>query len=103
MRLHGRSRPRRRCAGCWASAWTSRPYPPGRSNAPSSRRVELSIDARSFAVGDPRQDLADWEAFELAEFLQRAPEAKDEYLTGSKRAVKRVYTPADAGDWEDIG
>src|SRR5436305_561184 len=50
-------------------------------------------------------DLAEWEAAELAEFLARQPERKDAYLTGSRRPVKRVYTPADVAetDWESVG
>jgi methylmalonyl-CoA mutase cobalamin-binding domain/chain len=50
-------------------------------------------------------DLAEWEAAELAEFLARQPERKEAYLTGSRRPVKRVYTPADAAqtDWESVG
>jgi 2-hydroxyisobutanoyl-CoA mutase large subunit len=53
------------------------------------------------------QELRDWEGGELADFLGRAPESKpeDQYLTGSRLPVKRVYTPADVADapWEDIG
>jgi methylmalonyl-CoA mutase N-terminal domain/subunit len=53
------------------------------------------------------QELRDWEGGELAEFLTRAPESKpeDQYLTGSRLPVRRVYTPADLADapWEDIG
>jgi methylmalonyl-CoA mutase cobalamin-binding domain/chain len=53
------------------------------------------------------QELRDWEGNELAAFISRAPESKqeDEYLTGSRLPVKRVYTPADVADapWEDIG
>jgi methylmalonyl-CoA mutase cobalamin-binding domain/chain len=50
-------------------------------------------------------DLAGWEADELAAFLRRQREQRDEYLTKSRRPLRRVYTPADmAGtDWEDIG
>lgn len=49
-------------------------------------------------------DLADWEGNELAGFLKRAPESKDEYLSGSGLPVKRVYTPADLpADWADVG
>jgi methylmalonyl-CoA mutase N-terminal domain/subunit len=50
-------------------------------------------------------DLAEWEAAELAEFLARQPERKEAYLTGSRRPVKRVYTPADVAetDWESVG
>jgi methylmalonyl-CoA mutase cobalamin-binding domain/chain len=49
-------------------------------------------------------DLAEWERNELASFIKRAPESKDEYLTGSGMPVKRVYTPADLpADWAEIG
>src|SRR5205809_6747269 len=47
----------------------------------------------------------DWEANELREFLERQPESRPEYRTGSGLPVARVYTPADlAGTgFEDIG
>ncbi len=50
-------------------------------------------------------DLSAWEADELAGFVARRPEAQEEYLSGSRRPVKRVYSPADVADipWEDIG
>jgi methylmalonyl-CoA mutase N-terminal domain/subunit len=50
-------------------------------------------------------DLANWESGELADFLERQPEQGAAYRTGSRRAVKRVYTPADIAStpWEDIG
>ena len=50
------------------------------------------------------RDLAGWEADELAGFLERRPESREEYLSGSQRPVKRVYTPADVADipYEDI-
>src|SRR5438445_1017022 len=49
--------------------------------------------------------LRDWEADELAAFTTRQPESKEAYVTGSRRPVKRVYTPADlaATAWEDVG
>ncbi|HEY2831095.1 MAG TPA: methylmalonyl-CoA mutase family protein, partial [Sporichthyaceae bacterium] len=51
-----------------------------------------------------QQELADWEAAELAEFTRRAPESRPEYRTGSGMPVKRVYTPADLpADWSEIG
>ncbi|KAA9162624.1 methylmalonyl-CoA mutase [Amycolatopsis acidicola] len=51
-----------------------------------------------------KSDLADWEGKELAAFLKRAPESKDEYRSGSGLPVERVYTPADLpGDWAEIG
>jgi methylmalonyl-CoA mutase N-terminal domain/subunit len=49
-------------------------------------------------------DLQDWEGDELAAFLRRAPESRDEYRSGSGMPVKRVYTPADLPeDWSEIG
>ena len=49
-------------------------------------------------------DLEQWEANELADFIARAPEARDEYLTGSGMPVKRVYGPQDLPEsWEEIG
>src|SRR5437867_6972452 len=35
----------------------------------------------------------DWEANELREFLERQPESRPEYRTGSLLPVERVYTP----------
>jgi methylmalonyl-CoA mutase cobalamin-binding domain/chain len=51
------------------------------------------------------KDQADWEAHELADFTSRQPEQREQYLTGSRRPVKRVYTPADVAgsSWESIG
>src|SRR5436853_1491601 len=37
----------------------------------------------------------DWDANELREFLERQPESRPEYRTGSGLPVARVYTPAD--------
>jgi methylmalonyl-CoA mutase cobalamin-binding domain/chain len=61
----------------------------------------LTTDALARAV---TEDLADWESRELAAFIARRPESKEQYLSGSGLPVKRVYTPADLpGDWSDIG
>ncbi|MSO96175.1 MAG: methylmalonyl-CoA mutase [Thermoleophilia bacterium] len=62
----------------------------------------LITDAVRQAVED---DVKSWEDDELASFLARHPESQEEYLSGSRRTVKRVYTPADVADipWEDIG
>lgn len=50
------------------------------------------------------EELTDWESHELAGFLQRSPESKEEYRTGSDLPVNRVYTPADLpDDFSDIG
>jgi methylmalonyl-CoA mutase cobalamin-binding domain/chain len=50
------------------------------------------------------QDFQHWESHELAEFLAKRPESQKEYISGSQRPVKRVYTPADVADipYEDI-
>jgi methylmalonyl-CoA mutase cobalamin-binding domain/chain len=57
------------------------------------------------AASRAEADLAEWEAAELAAFIARQPERKEVYLTGSRRPVKRVYTPADMAQtaWEDVG
>jgi 2-hydroxyisobutanoyl-CoA mutase large subunit len=44
-------------------------------------------------------ELESWEESELAGFVARRPESQSEYLGGSQKPVKRVYTPADVGDW----
>src|SRR5262249_40671812 len=44
-----------------------------------------------------------WEENELNQFLKRQPEAKQRYETLSGIPVKRLYTPEDAGDFDDIG
>jgi methylmalonyl-CoA mutase cobalamin-binding domain/chain len=41
---------------------------------------------------------ADWQAKELAEFLQRQPEARTDYRTGSGMPVQRLYTAEDIAD-----
>ena len=50
-------------------------------------------------------EVASWETTELEDFRRRVPEAPTAYLTGSRRPVKRVYTPADiaATPWEEVG
>ncbi|MFN2521416.1 MAG: methylmalonyl-CoA mutase family protein [Candidatus Limnocylindria bacterium] len=69
--------------------------------APTRRTRWIADDARA-AIDD---DIRAWEATELAAFLARQPEMKQEALTGSLRPVKRVYTPVDVAEtpWEDIG
>ncbi len=51
------------------------------------------------------QTLANWERMELASFLERQPESKDEYRTASGLPLKRVYTALESGETrlEDIG
>ena len=70
--------------------------------ADMSGKTKLVDDAiRDQVEGDFKR----WEAEELAEFLARRPESQPEYLSGSRRPVQRVYTPADVADilWEEIG
>ncbi|ABL81640.1 MULTISPECIES: methylmalonyl-CoA mutase family protein [unclassified Nocardioides] len=56
------------------------------------------------AVKAIEERLAGWESHELEAFLQRTPESKGVFRTGSGAPVKRVYTPADLPeDWNDIG
>ena len=64
--------------------------------------TRLVEDATREAV---QEQVRQWEADELAAFLQRRPESQDSYLTGSRRPVERVYTPADVADlsFEDVG
>jgi methylmalonyl-CoA mutase cobalamin-binding domain/chain len=47
----------------------------------------------------------EWEDHELAAFLAKRPETKEEYFSGSGAPVQRVYTPADVADipFEEIG
>jgi methylmalonyl-CoA mutase N-terminal domain/subunit len=57
------------------------------------------------AASRAQADLSDWEKDELAAFTRRQPERQEAYRTGSRRPVKRVYTPADLNEtsWEDVG
>jgi methylmalonyl-CoA mutase N-terminal domain/subunit len=45
----------------------------------------------------------DWERNELKQFLERQPEGKGQYQTLSGLPLKRVYTPEDASDFDQIG
>jgi methylmalonyl-CoA mutase cobalamin-binding domain/chain len=51
------------------------------------------------------EDVADWEAQEVASFVRRQPERREEYRTESGLPLRRVYTPADVAGtaWEDVG
>ena len=63
-------------------------------------------DALNGSAGDrARRMLEDWEADELAAFLARRPESREEYETASGLPVKRVYTAVDGArtPLEDIG
>ncbi|CAN5696387.1 methylmalonyl-CoA mutase family protein [soil metagenome] len=49
-------------------------------------------------------ELEEWEGDELAEFLKRAPESRESYLTGVGMPVKRVYGPQDLPEsYDEIG
>ncbi|MDH4172865.1 MAG: methylmalonyl-CoA mutase family protein, partial [Betaproteobacteria bacterium] len=52
-----------------------------------------------------RRQFERWERNELAAFLNRAPERKAEFRSGTGFPVKRVYTPLDLAETppEDIG
>jgi methylmalonyl-CoA mutase cobalamin-binding domain/chain len=47
----------------------------------------------------------EWEAGELRRFLDRQPESREQYRTGSGLPVQRVYTPEDVADMsmDDLG
>ncbi|MGV9797115.1 methylmalonyl-CoA mutase family protein [Mycobacterium sp. NPDC003449] len=63
--------------------------------------LRLSSDALTKRA---EADFDSWENNELADFIRRAPESKENYLTGAGRPVKRVYGPQDLPQsWEDIG
>ncbi len=68
-------------------------------------RDETLEPAGARARDSVAQEVEEWEATEVAAFIARQPEQKQEYLTGSRQPVQRVYTPADLADskWEDIG
>jgi methylmalonyl-CoA mutase cobalamin-binding domain/chain len=71
------------------------------------------MDDTGAEAGKPREDEAgrieaqvrDWEDNELAKFLAKRPETKEQYFSGSGAPVQRVYTPADVADvpFEEIG
>ncbi|MDG5481948.1 methylmalonyl-CoA mutase family protein [Mycolicibacterium gadium] len=49
-------------------------------------------------------DLEEWENNELADFVKRAPESQENYLSGAGMPVKRVYGPQDLPEnWGEIG
>lgn len=50
------------------------------------------------------KQLTEWDKNELAQFVRRQPESKNEYLSGSGFPIKRVYTPEDLPEnWTEIG
>ncbi|MBI1736346.1 MAG: methylmalonyl-CoA mutase family protein [Candidatus Rokubacteria bacterium] len=59
----------------------------------------------SDAIDRLREVREQWEAGELAQFLDRQPEAREHYVTRSGLPLKRVYTPEDVADtpFERIG
>jgi methylmalonyl-CoA mutase N-terminal domain/subunit len=71
------------------------------------------MDDTAAEAGKPAEDQAsrieaqvrDWEDNELAKFLAKRPETKEQYFSGSGAPVQRVYTPADVADvpFEEIG
>jgi methylmalonyl-CoA mutase cobalamin-binding domain/chain len=58
------------------------------------------MSSESEAARSARED---WERHELKQFLERQPEGKGQYQTLSGLPLKRVYTPEDAIDFEQIG
>ena len=61
------------------------------------------FDPRS--LGRLEDEVAAWEANEVAAFLKKQAERRPRFFTGSDIPVKRVYTAADVADtpFEDIG
>jgi methylmalonyl-CoA mutase N-terminal domain/subunit len=61
------------------------------------------FDPRS--LGRLEDEVAAWEANEVAQFLKRQAERRPQFFSGSDLPVKRVYTAADVADipLEDIG
>jgi 2-hydroxyisobutanoyl-CoA mutase large subunit len=57
------------------------------------------------SVEELRAQLRDWEENEVAAFLERQPERREQFFTQGDVPVKRVYTAADAAETplEDIG
>ena len=63
--------------------------------------LTLATDALREAA---KAQLDQWENNELAEFIKRAPESRDEYRTGAGLPVKRVYGPQDLPEnYDQIG
>jgi 2-hydroxyisobutanoyl-CoA mutase large subunit len=61
------------------------------------------IDPKS--LEQVRDEVADWERNEVAEFLRKQAERREQFFTSGDIPVKRVYTAADTADipLEDIG
>lgn len=73
----------------------------GNDNDRTSEGTRLTTDALFRSISE---ELADWENNELAGFLERQPESREQFRTGSGAPVSRVYTPGDLPqDWNEIG
>ena len=61
--------------------------------------------AKDMRLEQLQQSFADWEKNELANFLSRTPESKQDYRTASGTKLKRIYSALDVADTpiEDIG
>jgi methylmalonyl-CoA mutase cobalamin-binding domain/chain len=71
------------------------------SDSPTDPARRLTSDALTKAVTD---DVEGWEGDELAAFVARTPESREEYRSGSGLPVERVYTPVDLPEsWDEIG
>lgn len=67
----------------------------------SPEELRLATDALRKRA---QADLEDWESRELADFVSRAPESRQKYLTGAGLPVNRVYGPQDLPEsWDEIG
>jgi len=69
----------------------------------SDSKAKSAFDG--FALEQLEQARAEWEKDEVASFLERQPEVKPDYRTGSGWPVQRTYTALDVADTplEDIG
>ncbi len=65
--------------------------------------MNMMLDPRSLSA--LHDEVADWEATEVAAFLKKQPERRPQFFTTGGFPVKRVYTAADIADTpiEDIG
>jgi len=66
---------------------------PGKPQDPDQARDDLD------------REIADWETNEVARFLQRAPERKQDFRTFSGLEIQRLYTPRDrtGSSYDDLG
>ncbi len=65
----------------------------------------MSESANGPVLSELEAELRDWEEREVADFVRRAPEAREQFFTIGDIPVKRVYTPLDVAGIppEDIG